>query len=322
MSLLFLLALLFAPAVAHAQQKPTGAWVKEFPNTDFTNNNIDLGEIVDDGNTRFSFPTINEPKFKPAKGVTNVGPLEPVLSLIINGDARAYPLRMLLWHEIVNDVVGGVPVLVSYCPLCNSGVVFDRRLGNTLLKFGNTGRIRHADMVMYDENTESWWQQFTGGAIIGEMTGKEMKLLPARLESLQKFRDRAPDGKLLVPNNNRLRPYGLSPYQGMERRAQLFREYPLPKGIRQLQRLVVIGEEAWPVENIRRAGTLEAGGLVFKWVPGQNSLHDTRIISGGRDVGNVTVQKREGDKLVDFPYDITFAFAFSAFRPNGKIHLN
>ena len=77
-----------------------------------------------------------------------IGPLEPVLSLVVGGDARAYPLRVLLFHEIVNDVVGGVPVLVTYCPLCNSGVVFDRRLDGDVLTFGNTGRLRHFDMVM------------------------------------------------------------------------------------------------------------------------------------------------------------------------------
>jgi hypothetical protein len=117
-----------------------------------------------------------------------MGPLEPVLSLIINGDARAYPLRLLLWHEIVNDVVGGVPVLVSYCPLCNSGVVYDRRINGDVLEFGNTGRIRHFDMVMYDRQSESWWQQFTGEAIVGALSGTTMRILPARLESLDKFR--------------------------------------------------------------------------------------------------------------------------------------
>ncbi len=83
-----------------------------------------------------------------------------MISIDLNGDAGAYPLRILLWHEIVNDVVDGVPVLVSYCPLCNSGVVFDRRIEGKTLSFGNTGRIRYFDMLMYDHQTESWWQQF------------------------------------------------------------------------------------------------------------------------------------------------------------------
>lgn len=121
-----------------------------------------------------------------------IGLKEPVLSIGINGDFRAYPLRILLWHEIVNDTVGGVPILVSYCPLCNSGVIFDRRVDGEVLRFGNTGRIRHFDMVMYDHNPESRWQQFLGEAIVGDMTGTRMKALPARLESLKNFIARAP----------------------------------------------------------------------------------------------------------------------------------
>jgi len=101
-----------------------------------------------------------------------------------------------------------------------------------------------------------------------------------------------------------------------------FRRYPLPDGIRQLQRLVVIGDEAWPVDRVRKAGKIEAGDLVLTWVPGQNSLHDSRRISEGRDVGNIIVQKREGGELKDIAYDITFAFAFAAFRPDGKMHVN
>ncbi len=97
--------------------------------------------------------------------------MEPVISVIINGDARAYPLHILLWHEIVNETISGVPGLVPYCPLCNSGVAFDRRLGGRTLNFGNTGRTRHFDMVMYDKETEGWWQQFLGEALIGSLTG-------------------------------------------------------------------------------------------------------------------------------------------------------
>lgn len=169
-------------------------WQREFPATNFETRMIELDEIDDDGNTRDSIPPVREPRYLPVAEVKDMGSLEPVLSVGINGDFRAYPLRILLWHEIVNEVIGGTPVLISYCPLCNSGVVFDRRVGARLLEFGNTGRLRHRDMVMYDKETESWWQQFTGEAIIGELSGKRMTPLPARLESLARFRERAPDG--------------------------------------------------------------------------------------------------------------------------------
>ena len=208
MKKIFAIAVLFAlavPALAAAQGRPDPAWLTEFPKTDFKKTSISFSEIVTDGPRRDQIPPVTDPKYIQAADDKDLGPMEPVISVIINGDARAYPLRILLWHEIVNETIGGVPVLVSYCPLCNSGVVFDRRLGGRILNFGNTGRIRHFDMVMYDKETESWWQQFLGEAMIGALTGQQMKLIPARLESLAKFIARAPNGKLLVPNDPKAR---------------------------------------------------------------------------------------------------------------------
>ena len=189
-------ALSGAPAQGAAD---VAAWKREFPRTDFARASIPLDEIVTDGPRRDTIPPIDAPRFVPAADAKGIGPFEPVLGLIIDGDARAYPLRILLWHEIVNDVVGGVPVLVSYCPLCNSGVVFDRRLGGETLIFGNTGRIRHYDMVMYDRQSESWWQQFLGQAIVGARTGQTLTPIPSRLESLVAFRTRAPPASFWSP---------------------------------------------------------------------------------------------------------------------------
>jgi Protein of unknown function (DUF3179) len=118
-----------------------------------------------------------------------------VIGVVIDGDARAYPLRILIWHEIVNDVVGGVPVAVTYCPLCNTGIAFDRRVGEQVLELGTTGKLRNSDLVMYDRATESWWQQFLGEAIVGELTGARLTMLPSRLESFANFRERAPEGQ-------------------------------------------------------------------------------------------------------------------------------
>jgi len=318
MTAAFLTLPVFSVAAQNSfSQKPERAWLREFPATDFSKASIRFKEIITDGPKRDQIPPIHDPRYVDAAPVKNVGPLEPVLSVVINGDARAYPLRILLWHEIVNDVIGGVPVLISYCPLCNSGVVFDRRVGGKVLSFGNTGRIRHFDMVMYDQQTESWWQQFLGEAIIGDLTGKRMKLLPARLESLAKFIERAPSGKLLVPNDKGARPYGSTPYVGMGRSSpRAFRRYPLPAGIKTMDRLVVIGDQAWPLKILRQKVKIISGELSLHWVPGQNSIHDRRRISKGRDVGNVIVKKGG----TDFPYDVTFAFAFKAFRPDGVIH--
>ena len=301
-------------------------WEREFPATDFETRIIELDEINDDGNTRDSIPPVRTPKYVSVSEIKDMGPLEPVLSVGINGDFRAYPLRILLWHEIVNEVIGGTPVLISYCPLCNSGVVFDRRVGDQLLAFGNTGRLRHRDMVMYDKETESWWQQFTGEAIIGELSGTRMTPIPARLESLARFRERAPNGQVLVPENDNARPYGASPYVGMDTqrlpralRAAHF-PYPLPEGVSPMDRVVVVGDEAWTLAALRENSPLVDDDLVLTWEAGQNSIHDTQLIFRGRDVGNVVVQRNTADGPRDVPYDVVFAFSFRAFNPDGTLH--
>ena len=129
----------------------------------------------------------------------DLAPTEPVIGVIINGKARAYPLRILTWHEIVNDVLAGVPITVTYCLLCNSAIVFDRRIDGVVLDFGATGKLRNSDMVMYDRQTESWWQQFLGEGIVGAMTGKKLKTIPARLELFKKYPARTSEGEVLIP---------------------------------------------------------------------------------------------------------------------------
>jgi hypothetical protein len=197
--------------------------------------------------------------------------------------------------------------------------VFDRRLDGQVLSFGNTGRLRHYDMVMYDHQTESWWQQFEGRAIIGALSGKELEVLPARLESLARFRERAPDGIVLIPEDASARDYGITPYVRMERArpGQAWLPAPLPDGVWPFQRVVVVGMEAWTLELLRAQGRIAAGDLVLTWQPGQNSIHDSKRIADGRDVGNVVVQR--GGK--DVAYDVAFAFAFAAFVPGGTWHL-
>jgi len=198
-------------------------------------------------------------------------------------------------------------------------VVYDRRFDGDVLSFGNTGRICHFDMLMYDRETESWWQQFRGEAVIGTYASGHLKALSARLESLVRFRARAPDGMLLVSNDGHVRPYGSTPFMGMERQ-EFTQRYPLPDGVNPTARVVVVDGEAWTVDLLEREKTFRAGELVFTWEASQNSIHDTHRIASGHDVGNVIVMRGEGDVLENDAYDVTFAFAFSAFHPNGILH--
>ena len=107
-------------------------------------------------------------------------PREPVISIVIEGDARAYPLAMLMWHEIVNDTVGGVPVTVTFCPLCNTSITFERVVDGQELTFGTSGMLRRSDLIMWDRQSQSLWQQITGNAIVGDFVADKtvLKQLP------------------------------------------------------------------------------------------------------------------------------------------------
>jgi hypothetical protein len=309
------------------------SWRFEWPRTDFSKHGVPFAEIRSGGPPKDGIPAINAPRFerlargKPMGWSAALGDTEPLIALSIGDDARAYPLRVLIWHEIANDTVGGTPVVVTYCPLCNAALVFERVVDGRVLDFGTTGKLRHSDLVMYDRQTESWWQQFTGEAIVGAMTGRHLRLVPSRLESFDRFRQRFPEGQVLVPANPNARNYGRNPYVGYDATGQRPFLYngSLPEGIEPMERVVAVEtapgrHEAWPLAVLRRIGKIQSADLLIEWQPGQASALDKSSISAGRDVGNVTVQKREGDELVDVPYDVTFAFVFHAFRPNSPIH--
>ncbi|MEE2970884.1 MAG: DUF3179 domain-containing (seleno)protein [Pseudomonadota bacterium] len=181
-------AMLGAVLFSTASHANPSSWKFEWGKTDFSNHSVEFSEIMSGGPPKDGIPSIDDPNFVALADLKGVAATEPVIGFSHNGDARAYPLRILIWHEIVNDTVGGMPITVTYCPLCNSAIVFDRRLDGRLLDFGTTGKLRKSDLVMYDRQTESWWQQFIGEGIVGEMTGKRLKMLPARVESLANFR--------------------------------------------------------------------------------------------------------------------------------------
>ena len=320
-----LIALIFGLPVSSASASPD-RWKLQGWKTDFGKSLISWDEIFSGGPPKDGIPSIDDPKFIPVGDEEELGPKEPVMSLDIGGDVRAYPLRVLTWHEIVNDSVGGLPVAVTYCPLCNSGVVFDRRLDGRVLEFGTTGKLRNSDLVMYDRQTESWWQQFTGEAIVGEFVGKRLTILPARLESISDFRARHPDGKVLTPNNPHTRRYGSNPYVGYDTSGTPFLyRGELPDGMEPLARVVVVRTDPeMPIivsmNHLRNLGSLETGGVSLNWRPGQNSALDTGEIAKGRDVGTVEAFRISGGGTrIAVAYDVTFAFVAHAFHPETPI---
>src|SRR5919106_393335 len=155
---------------------PTSGW-----KTDFDEHSVPLGEISPGGPGKDGIPAVDAPRFVAVSEVDYLEVREPVVQLELGGEARAYPLQILIWHEIVNDRIGGTPVAVTFCPLCNTTIVFDRRLDGRVLDFGTTGTLPTPDLVMYDRQTESWCQQFGGEAIVATLTGRELRQPPAAI---------------------------------------------------------------------------------------------------------------------------------------------
>lgn len=294
----------------------------EWPNTDFSRSAVPFSEILSGGPGKDGIPAIIHPQFSKVSDVDEIGPREPVISLVVSGEARAYPLRIMMWHEIANDVIGGVPVIVTYCPLCNAAMVFDRRVDDEVLLFGVSGKLRHSDMIMYDLKTESWWQQFLGKGIVGEMMDEVLVYLPSRVMPFEEFARLHPDGQVLQAPTGSNRRYGENPYVKYDesRWPSLFQstyDGPVPP----MAYVVATGDDAWPLQTIREAGQLAAGDIRITWRAGMNSALGHRKISKGRDLGFVSVERRNAAGTYDdVPHEVTFAFAFLAFVPDGTIH--
>lgn len=189
-----------------------------WPSTDFTNHSVDYSEFLSGGPPPDGIPAIDDPQFDTVDEAGQwLDPDWPVMFFEWNGDARAYPLTILIYHEIVNDVVGGQEVALTFCPLCNATIAFDRTLPDgTILDFGTTGNLRNSDLVMYDRQTFSWWQQFTGEAIVGELTGTVLEFLPSQIIAWSDFAENHPEGRVLSRQTGFSRPYGRNPYEGYD----------------------------------------------------------------------------------------------------------
>ena len=185
--------------------------------TDFARRSVGLGEFKDGGPPRDGIPPIDHPRVVTQRqGDRFVDEREPVMVVEQGAAARAYPLQILVWHEIVNDRLAGRPIAVTYCPLCNSGVVFDRRVDGHDLTFGTTGKLRRSDLVMWDRQTQSWWQQFSGEALVGTLTGKRLRTLANQTLSWQDFKHIYPHGTVLSRDTGFVRDYGRNPYEGYD----------------------------------------------------------------------------------------------------------
>lgn len=315
--------------------------------TDFTNTTIDLNEIETFGSP-YQSQAVVKPTFAPVSEVTGFDDTTPIASVVINGEARAYPLTFLASH-IVNDMIAGTPVVVSYCTICNSTTVFDRRLDGSVLLFSSSGSVRKSDQLLIDQETETLWQKLTGEAIVGKYAGQKLNVIPGRLESFSKFKERFPKGKImLAPFSRRAgaiaklpdflrrdnfvyfldKRYGTSKNPGSDDAQQPFffrGEYKAEdndglKGTTKLLTIYGVKDITWTLPYLQERGKIEYEGYTISWTPGMSSVLGGGKNTSSQDDGNIVVQKKDSaGKLVDVAYDTPYVAIFKSFYPEARI---
>ncbi len=276
--------------------------------TDFDKSTIDMAEVISGGVPRDGIPPIDAPQFQPVRSVKHLATHSPLIAVKIKGEARGYPLEVLIRHEIVNDVLADIPIAITFCPLCNSAVVFDRRVDGAALRFGVSGNLRYSDLIMWDDITESWWQQLTGEAIVGAYSGYQLNMIASQLISFGVFRERYPQGEIL---RGPLDKYGQNPYPGYDSSASpfLFRgqlDARLRPTERALAGLVAGQAVAYAFSELEQHQVLNdkiAGeDIVVFWQAGAVSALDTAEIDTSRAVGMALMYSRqlEGGEVLTF----------------------
>lgn len=285
-------------ADAGAVRFDRGFWDK----TDFCRHSVSYDEIRSGGPPPDGIPPIDDPQFETIAAAVWLQPQSPVIAVEIDGEAKAYPLAILTWHEIANDTIGGIPVAVTFCPLCNAALVFDRRVDGEALRFGVSGNLRNSDMIMWDDRTQSWWQQFTGEGIVGVHTGTQLELLPSRVVGFGDFAAQYPDGVVLSRETGNPRRYGTNPYVDYDGNPRPFLfegqlDDRLPATERVLGAVIAGQPIAYPFSVLTEQRVINDlvgdQAVVAFWQGGVASALDAADIDNSRDIGTAALFSRD-----------------------------
>ena len=186
---------------------------RSFPSTDFTDANPDIYSVLTGGPAKDGIPALDEPTFVSIGEFKNSDDIQAIV--IPDGDnVKVYPYNILTWHEIVNDTVNGVPAAITFCPLCGSAIVYDRRTSTGETTFGVSGGLLESNMIMFDRATESLWQQSTGEALAGEHLGETLELIGFQLLTMGDVKKKYPNAQILSDDTGYSRNYDRNPYSG------------------------------------------------------------------------------------------------------------
>ena len=304
---------------------------------------------------RDAISPLHRPRYEPAAGARWLRADDVVVGYADRDQAWAFPVRILNLHEIVNDELGGEPVLVSYCPLCGSGIVFSRRLGNRLLTFGNTSALYQSNMVMLDYETGSYWWQVAGRAIVGTLTGEQLRILPSTTATWGDWRRLHPGTRVLSRDTGFRRNYARDPFENYAITVNEGRfafpvsgaalDQRLPSGARVLAIKLndqvrgylldskrplafldtVGGQEI--VVFVSRGGASSsafrrrAGGRVLAFDPIGDEFVDRETRSVWDIAGRSTAGELAGQRLEPVPSRVSFWFAIVAAEPELELYV-
>lgn len=269
-------------------------------------------KLMSGGPPKDGIPSIDKPRFVTvAEADRWIKDNELVLAIIYRGIKRVYPLQILVWHEIVNDVINGGPVLVTYCPLCGSGIAYERIIDGETVEFGTTGKLYNSNLVMYDRKTDTYWTQIDGKAIIGELTGRELKEISIDTVSWLDWKEAHPDSEVLSQDTGYSRAYGRDPYGSYYEDSFLM--FPVENSDKSIHpKTVIFGIEvngvykAYKEEDLMRMDTFE------------DTVSNMRIRITRDDAGIVRIIGVEtGEEIVK---ERDFWFAWYAFHPDTLLY--
>ena len=268
--------------------------------TDVSKKVIDLSELQSGGPGKDGIASIDSPKFISIEAAGKwIKPQEPIIAVENGSTAKAYPLQILIWHEIVNDTIGDIPVAVSFCPLCYSAIVFDRRFDKTTLTFGVSGYLRYSDMVMYDRQSETLWQQFEGKGLVGKYAGKHLTKVPAQIISFAQFSKNYPQGTVLSRETGFKRSYGRNPYSGYDdiNKSPFLYRGPKDDRLPPMEKVITVAidkkSKAYPYSITEKKGvihdTVGDTAIVVFHGKGAVSAMDKRQIAESKQAGSTGV---------------------------------
>ena len=313
---------------------------------------VPLDQIVSGGPPPDGIPSIDSPRFVSVEeGDKFLGDSDKVIGININGDIRTYPLQILVWHEIVNDIIGGIPVAITYCPLCFTNQVFNRTVNGTILEFGTSGKLYNSNLVMYDRTSKSLWSQALGGGIVGEYTGVKLERLPFDLAYWKDWKQLYPQSKVLSKDTGSARPYGADPYGDYYSSSDILFPVSIKDNRLELKEIIVGLEnegsyKAYKLHDIEKLkvindklnnksitlfslyplmsrlfdSTVNGQALIFQYNVTNNRFTDKQTGSIWDFEGKSIEGPLKGKQIVRLPFDQGYWFEWVAFHPETRIY--